>query len=153
MMGPWCVFQEIAAILATLVERGVRIEGDLLALVKPLLPENVQGLLPGPLQDRLAASGADPAAPVLGASSALPAPPAAAPSMEDTIANRTSMALPQPASQPSGQSSSAGLSSCGWGSSKTHCLQFLKLHGLVCRVMAHSALSCACGYRLLQLPE
>ena len=129
------MFQEIAAILATLVERGVRIEGDLLAAVKPLLPENVQGLLPGPLQDRLAASGADPAAPVLGASSASPAPPAAAPSMEDTIANRTSMALPQPASQPSGQSSYAdfeGLSSCGWGSSKAHYFHFLKLQGPVC---------------------
>lgn len=88
------MFQEIAAILATLVERGVRIEGDLLAAVKPLLPENVQGLLPGPLQDRLAASGADPAPPALGVSSASPAPPAAAPSMEDTIANRTSEALP-----------------------------------------------------------
>ncbi|KAK9843055.1 hypothetical protein WJX74_006288 [Apatococcus lobatus] len=87
------IVQEIAAILATLVERGVRIEGDLLAVVKPLLPENVQALLPGPLQDRLAASGADPAPPVLGASSASPAPPAAAPSMEDTIANRTSAEL------------------------------------------------------------
>ena len=82
--------QEVAAILATLVERGMRIEGDALTAIKPLLPENVQAFLPGPMQGQLAAGGMSSSAPSLGAASAAPAPPAAAPSLEDTIANRTS---------------------------------------------------------------
>ncbi|KAK9863547.1 hypothetical protein WJX84_009896 [Apatococcus fuscideae] len=80
--------EEIAAILATLVERGVRVEGDLLGAVKPLLPADVQALLPGPLQERLAATSTS-SAPAVGIGSASPASPAAPQSLEDTIANRT----------------------------------------------------------------
>ncbi len=73
----------------------MRIEGDAVSTIKPLLPANVQAFLPGPLQERLAASGATPSPPSLGVGSASPAASAAAPSMEDTIANRTGESIYQ----------------------------------------------------------